>query len=377
MKKFLTGCLCVGLALSLCACGSSKSDSESETEDDNVYAYTLDIDKFVELGQYKNLTYTPVDTTVTDDEVEEQINTNLQANATYDQITDRAVQDGDTVNIDYTGKIDGEEFAGGSGSDYNLQIGSDTFIDGFEDGLIGKNPGETVTLNLTFPDDYSSEDLAGKDATFDVTINYIQGDQHIPELTDDFVASQSIDGVSTVDDYRSYIRQQLESQKESDAQSQELEELFEQAVSNSKIKKYPQVLLDQYEENYRSYYEQYASAYGLSFKDFLSQYMDETEDDFDKAAAEYAKQATANVLVVCAIAEEEGYEVTDEVYNEKAQEYAEQNGYDSVEALEKDYSKGYLTQTMINDYSVSVIQEGATASTAETETETETETESQ
>ena len=103
MKKFLTGCLCVGLALSLCACGSSKSDSESETEDDNVYAYTLDIDKFVELGQYKNLTYTPVDTTVTDDEVEEQINTNLQANATYDQITDRAVQDGDTVNIDYTG----------------------------------------------------------------------------------------------------------------------------------------------------------------------------------------------------------------------------------------------------------------------------------
>lgn len=171
MKKFLTGCLCVGLALSLCACGSSKSDSESETEDDNVYAYTLDIDKFVELGQYKNLTYTPVDTTVTDDEVEEQINTNLQANATYDQITDRAVQDGDTVNIDYTGKIDGEEFAGGSGSDYNLQIGSDTFIDGFEDGLIGKNPGETVTLNLTFPDDYSSEDLAGKDATFDVTIN--------------------------------------------------------------------------------------------------------------------------------------------------------------------------------------------------------------
>ena len=232
-------------------------------------------------------------------------------------------------------------------------------------------------MNLTFPDDYSSEDLAGKDATFDVTINYIQGDQHIPELTDDFVASQSIDGVSTVDDYRSYIRQQLESQKESDAQSQELEELFEQAVSNSKIKKYPQVLLDQYEENYRSYYEQYASAYGLSFKDFLSQYMDETEDDFDKAAAEYAKQATANVLVVCAIAEEEGYEVTDEVYNEKAQEYAEQNGYDSVEALEKDYSKGYLTQTMINDYSVSVIQEGATASTAETETETETETESQ
>ena len=84
--------------------------------------------------------------------------------------------------------------------------------------------------------------------------------------------------------------------------------------------------------------------------------MDETEDDFDKAAAEYAKQATANVLVVCAIAEEEGYEVTDEVYNEKAQEYAEQNGYDSVEALEKDYSKGYLTQTMINDYYVSVIQ---------------------
>lgn len=384
MKKILTVCLCAGLAVSLSACGSkngSETETATETEtamgEGEVYAYTFDTDKYITLGEYKGLTYTPIDTTVTDDEVNEQIQSNLEANATYDEITDRAVEDGDTVNIDYTGKMDGEEFDGGSATGYSLEIGSGTFIDGFEDGLIGKNPGDTVTLNLTFPDDYYDSDKAGKDVEFDVTINYIQGDQHIPELTDDFVSSQQIDGVSTVEEYTSYIRQQLEAEKQSDAQSQQLEEVFNKAVDNAELKDTPQELYDQYVANYKSYYQQYADAYGVSLEDFLSQYVQESEDDFNKEAEDYAQQATKNALVVCAIAKAEGYEVTDDIYNEKVAEYAEANGYDSVEDMEKDYSKGYLTQSIINEFSISVIQDNAVEGEAETETETETETESE
>ena len=220
MKKSLKlGVACLGVALLLCACGKgsanstdtaagsetesaaqsaseSASETETETEDTNAYAYDYDVESLVKLGDYKGLTYTETDTSVSDEEVESQINSTLTAHATPEQIKDRAVEDGDTVNIDYEGKIDGETFEGGTASGASLTIGSDSFIDGFEDGLIGVKPGEKKTLNLKFPDDYKTNpDLAGKAVVFDVTVNYIEGDDIVPELTDDFVRGLSITDV--------------------------------------------------------------------------------------------------------------------------------------------------------------------------------------
>ena len=230
MKRSLKlGAVCLGMAVLLCACGKGSTESTevassetetaqseavsetvAETEDTNVYPYEYDVESMVKLGEYKGLTYTETDVSVSDDEVESQINSTLTAHATAEQITDRAVEDGDTVNIDFEGKIDGKTFDGGTASGASLTIGSGAFIDGFEDGLIGVKPGDKTTLQLKFPDEYKTNtDLAGKDVTFDVTVNYIKGDDIVPELDDDFVKGLNIDGVSNVKEYRAYVKSQL------------------------------------------------------------------------------------------------------------------------------------------------------------------------
>ena len=357
MKKSLKlGAACLGVALLLCACGKgsanstdtaagsetesaaqsaseSASETETETEDTNAYAYDYDVESLVKLGDYKGLTYTETDTSVSDEEVESQINSTLTAHATPEQIKDRAVEDGDTVNID-----------------------------GFEDGLIGVKPGEKKTLNLKFPDDYKTNpDLAGKAVVFDVTVNYIEGDDIVPELTDDFVKGLSITDVSTVDEYRAYVKSQLQTNKESEAESSKQKELLQQAVDNAEIKEIPEELVTEYSAQYTSYYQQYASYFGMEFSDFLTQYMNQTEDDFNKDAADYGKQVAGNMLVVCAIAKAEKID-PDALYDEKVAQYAKQSGYSDVATLEKDYSQ--------NEEVLNVLEENAVA-VAPTETESE------
>ena len=375
MKKSLKlGAACLGVALLLCACGKgsanstdtaagsetesaaqsaseSASETETETEDTNAYAYDYDVESLVKIGDYKGLTYTETDTSVSDEEVESQINSTLTAHATPEQIKDRAVEDGDTVNIDYEGKIDGETFEGGTASGASLTIGSDSFIDGFEDGLIGVKPGEKKTLNLKFPDDYKTNpDLAGKAVVFDVTVNYIEGDDIVPE-------------------YRAYVKSQLQTNKSSEAESSKQKELLQQAVDNAEIKEIPEELVTEYSAQYTSYYQQYASYFGMEFSDFLTQYMNQTEDDFNKDAADYGKQVAGNMLVVCAIAKAEKID-PDALYDEKVAQYAKQSGYSDVATLEKDYSQKYLRQVIINEEVLNVLEENAVA-VAPTETESE------
>lgn len=393
MKRSLKlGAVCLGMAVLLCACGKGStestqaaseqteaSESESaqetvqETEDTNAYAYEYDVESMVKLGDYKDLTYTETDTSVSDEEVESQINSTLTAHATSEQIKDRAVEDGDTVNIDYEGKINGETFDGGSASGASLTIGSNTFIDGFEDGLIGVKPGEKKTLKLKFPDEYKTNpDLAGKDVTFDVTVNYIKGDDIVPELDDDFVKGLNIEDVSTVDEYRTYVKEQLQSNKESEAEKSKQSELLQQAVDNAEIKEIPEELVTQYASQYTDYYKQYASYFGMELSDFLTQYMSQTEDEFNQAAEDYGKEVAGNMLVVCAIAKAEKIDA-DTLYDEKVAQYAEQSGYSDAATLEKDYSKKYLTQVIINEEVLNVLESNAKAVTpAETEKATET-----
>ena len=201
MKKWLTALLAAAMVLSLAACGKdggeetaaesttaaeeteSAQESESAAEEaeepsDYVSAFDLgDINEYVELGEYKNIRVTAQDTEVTDEEVEEELNSQVENSVPdYEKITEGTVAEGDVANIDFVGRMDGEEFDGGSGEDFNLTIGSGQFIEGFESGLIGKNIGETVVLDLSFPEDYSKTkpELNGKPVEFTVTINYVQ-----------------------------------------------------------------------------------------------------------------------------------------------------------------------------------------------------------
>ena len=391
MKRSLKlGAACLGMAVLLCACGKGSTESTeaassetetaqseavsetvAETEDTNVYPYEYDVESMVKLGEYKGLTYTETDVSVSDDEVESQINSTLTAHATAEQITDRAVEDGDTVNIDFEGKIDGETFDGGTASGASLTIGSGTFIDGFEDGLIGVKPGDKTTLKLKFPDEYKTNaDLSGKDVTFDVTVNYIKGDDIVPELDDDFVKGLNIDDVSNVKEYRAYVKSQLQANKESEAEKSKQSELLQQAVDNAEIKEIPEELVTQYATQYTDYYKQYASYFGLELSDFLTQYMNQTEEEFNQSAEDYGKERAGYMLVVSAIAKAEKVDV-DALYDEKVAQYAEQSGYADAATLEKDYSKRYLNQIIINEEVQNILEENAKAvAPAETESET-------
>ena len=391
MKRSLKlGAVCLGMAVLLCACGKGSTESTeaassetetaqseavsetvAETEDTNVYPYEYDVESMVKLGEYKGLTYTETDVSVSDDEVESQINSTLTAHATAEQITDRAVEDGDTVNIDFEGKIDGKTFEGGTASGASLTIGSGTFIDGFEDGLIGVKPGDKTTLKLKFPDEYKTNtDLAGKDVTFDVTVNYIKGDDIVPELDDDFVKGLNIDDVSNVKEYRAYVKSQLQANKESEAEKSKQSELLQQAVDNAEIKEIPEELVTQYATQYTDYYKQYASYFGLELSDFLTQYMNQTEEEFNQSAEDYGKERAGYMLVVSAIAKAEKVDV-DALYDEKVAQYAEQSGYADAATLEKDYSKRYLNQIIINEEVQNILEENAKAVVpAETESET-------
>ena len=391
MKRSLKlGAVCLGMAVLLCACGKGSTESTeaassetetaqseavsetvAETEDTNVYPYEYDVESMVKLGEYKGLTYTETDVSVSDDEVESQINSTLTAHATAEQITDRAVEDGDTVNIDFEGKIDGKTFDGGTASGASLTIGSGTFIDGFEDGLIGVKPGDKTTLKLKFPDEYKTNtDLAGKDVTFDVTVNYINGDEIVPELDDDFVKGLNIDDVSNVKEYRAYVKSQLQANKESEAEKSKQSELLQQAVDNAEIKEIPEELVTQYATQYTDYYKQYASYFGLELSDFLTQYMNQTEEEFNQSAEDYGKERAGYMLVVSAIAKAEKVDV-DALYDEKVAQYAEQSGYADAATLEKDYSKRYLNQIIINEEVQNILEENAKAVVpAETESET-------
>ncbi|MBT9773589.1 trigger factor [Coprococcus catus] len=391
MKRSLKlGAVCLGMAVLLCACGKGSTESTeaassetetaqseavsetvAETEDTNVYPYEYDVESMVKLGEYKGLTYTETDVSVSDDEVESQINSTLTAHATAEQITDRAVEDGDTVNIDFEGKIDGKTFDGGTASGASLTIGSGTFIDGFEDGLIGVKPGDKTTLKLKFPDEYKTNtDLAGKDVTFDVTVNYIKGDDIVPELDDDFVKGLNIDDVSNVKEYRAYVKSQLQANKESEAEKSKQSELLQQAVDNAEIKEIPEELVTQYATQYTDYYKQYASYFGLELSDFLTQYMNQTEEEFNQSAEDYGKERAGYMLVVSAIAKAEKVDV-DALYDEKVAQYAEQSGYADAATLEKDYSKRYLNQIIINEEVQNILEENAKAVVpAETESET-------
>lgn len=244
-KKILYRTTACALALSLTAvlagCGSS-ADSESTAEtataetataetavDESAYAYLADFSYsqgFDENGYLKGVTALDYVTLpddyaditidaslgeVTDEDVTDYINNSILSNfKTTNQITDRAAALGDTVNIDYVGTIDGEEFDGGSYEGYNLELGSGSFIDDFEDQIVGHTPGETFDVTVTFPEDYPQGDLAGKDAVFNTTLNYIS-ETVLPELTDSWVADNLTDpmGLSDVASLQSFVKNQI------------------------------------------------------------------------------------------------------------------------------------------------------------------------
>ncbi len=218
-------CLVAATSVLLTACGVESELSKTKTED------------YVELGQYKGLEVSVERPKVDDEYTQNYINYVLTQNAELQEVTGRAAQNGDILNIDYAGEKDGVAFEGGTASGKDLMLGSHTFIDGFEDGLIGKNKGDKVDLNLTFPENYAKKELAGQDVVFHVTVNKIQ-ESVVPELTDETVKKIQPD-CDNVEDYKAFVQNLLTEDAEKYYDQQLSSKLIEAAKAGATFKNDP------------------------------------------------------------------------------------------------------------------------------------------
>ena len=364
MKKriyLMTAISAVAIALTACGgnAGNNKSTGGSTATGSAVSSDTTGAatgasiefnpaDYIEKLADYKGLEYTKQDVSVTDAEVDEKVKSFLEAYP--EKITDRAVKKGDNVNIDFEGKKDGVAFDGGTAKGFNLKIGSNSFIPGFEDGLIGKKPGETVDLNLKFPDDYkNSEELKGAKVVFTVKINYIVGETPT-ELTDELVKANT--EFKTAAEYKADIRKKLETIKSAEEKENVQKELLEKVVTASSIKSVPEVAENKYYGQIMDYWKNVAAKYGMELKDLVQNQLKLTEEKFEEEVKKQAELSARILVVVREIAEAEKINVSDEEYKTALNTYYENSGANAamdLDAYEKQVGKGNVMDIVLND----------------------------
>ena len=292
------------------------------------------------MGEYKGIEVTAEAPAVTDEYLQSYIDYVLQSNMVTTDITDRAVQNGDFTNIDYEGKIDGVAFDGGTAQGYDLEIGSGSFIPGFEDGLIGAAIGETRDVTVTFPESYPSEEVAGKEAVFTVTVNSIHTET-IPELTDELV--KGLEGnCSTVDEYRQYAYELLMEDEQSTHDSNAQMDILAKVVENSEFKEPPAEMVTRYYDRIKSNMSSYAAMYGYDLESFMA-----ATGSSEEQLQESAEQASREIIAMKAIADAENLNVTDEDMDEELAKNAGDYGYEDVEEYKKALDlKGYKEYMM-------------------------------
>lgn len=316
MKKRLLAGLLAGIMI-LTGCAQSTG---LETDEIKISCY-----KGVEVAEVEK------PSEVTDEEVEAEIQAMLEANATYKEITDRAVKNGDTVDISYVGKVDGKEFDGGSADNYSLVIGSGTFIDGFEDSVIGHKTGETFDWNGKFPEEYT-ESLAGKDVVFTITVNKITVEEK-SELNDEFVKTVA-ENATTVEEYKEEVRTNLAKASQEQYEYTLKANAWNEVLKNTEVLVWPESV----EESYNEALEQYksiAEMYGMEWEEFVTDQMGSSLEDFETEMYAQVQESEKEMLVTKAIAEKEGIELTDEVYEEQLAVMAALYGYPDAETLKQ------------------------------------------
>lgn len=350
---------------------SSLADEPKVSErEDYVGVHELNMDEYVVLNDYKNMKITAHKPELTDESIESYINANLLVG----NITDRAVKEGDIADIDYVGKKDGVAFDGGTAQGYQLEIGSGTFIDGFEDGLVGVMPGETVDLNLTFPENYGSEELAGADVVFTVTVNSILGSAEYATVTDEEMASLGIE--ATKEELWEKAKAAVEEENEATFKANAMNAILSQIFEESEVSSVPQNLVDEEVQNYLVYLESMAAMYGMDVETLVSSAQGVTLDEFKLQLEESSKETVEQYLIVEAILRAEGLEVTEEMVNEKAAEEATLYGYESAEKLVEEVGYTSYRMYMVRDLVCERLNEIITVeATSEVETMTEATTE--
>ncbi len=272
----------------------------------------------VELGTYKGVEVSKADTEVTDADIEEELKKVQDQNSRTVSIEDRAVKDGDMTVIDFEGFVDGVAFDGGKGENYPLTIGSHSFIDNFEDQIIGMNIGDEKEINVTFPEDYHAENLKGKPATFKVSVKEIK-EKQLPELDDDF--AQDVSDFDTLAEYKEDLKKKIAERKEADAKSKKESEVLAKVVEASNMD-IPQAMIDTQVNRMVEDFAMRLQQQGLSVEQYF-QYTGLTPDKIMEDMKPEAVKRIKNSLVLEAIAKAENIEVSDEEFEEELKKMAD------------------------------------------------------
>lgn len=297
---------------------------EVDKEKGAILAATVTVKPEVTLGEYKGLTYTDISEFATDEDVYVEIQKELEKNSRLIAITDRPVEKDDIVTIDYEGFIDGVAFQGGKDSDHKLTIGSKSFIDTFEDQLIGKNIGDSVEVNVTFPESYGTKELAGKPALFNVDIKEIEK-KEFPDLDDEF--ARDVSEFDTLEQYKFSIKEAIEEEKRKEKENTISDELVKKAIENIEVDVPPIMIENQMNQMVNDFDRRLQSS-GLSIDTYL-QYMRQDYNTFKESYRESAEFNTKARLTLEAIAKLENIESTDEEVTGEILKIAESVGVDA------------------------------------------------
>lgn len=351
MKKRVAKVMAMLLAVSVLAgCGSDGDKPLGQ----------LNVDKYVTLGDYNNLNVSVTPEEVTEEQVElTMIDIYLDyVTADAGGITDRAVEVGDTINLDYVGKKDGVAFANGSAKGDQLTIGSGRFIDGFEDGLIGVMPGETVDLDLRFPDGYGNPDLAGQDVVFTVTVNFIMPEiAGIEDLQDEVMPYIEFADSSTVEEFRQFVYDALLEVAQENYTAELQSAIIDELVAQCEFKSLPEGMLEESRKTLTENLENVAAQLGATSEAVVSYYNGMSVEEYVET---YASQGVKRNLAFQAIANNEGLAVDDEELQAALEEYVANSGFASEEAFLGDATKedfrDFLMIQNVIDYLVEKVQ---------------------
>lgn len=376
-KKLVMLCLAGIMVFGITACGDKtamvtnnsevSTESESDTtevqtensvqqnetkvseREDYISVADINIEEYFTLADYKNMTVTAEKPEITDELIENYINSELLVG----EITDRAVKEGDIANIDYVGKKDGVAFEGGTASGAQLEIGSGTFIAGFEEGLVGVMPGETVDLNLTFPENYHSADLAGQKVVFTVTVNSIIGSADYATVTEEQLKSLGVE-FSNKEELWETGKKELEQQADMVYELNIDNAIDEKLIADNQIENVPAHLVDEEIQTYNLYMENIAvNEYGIDLETYVTLYGNITMEQYNTQLKKMSETTVKSYLIYEAVFRAENMEITDEMIKERAQKEAPNYNMTSGEELLENVGytpfRMYMVKEMVLD----------------------------
>lgn len=332
MKKITVILMITVLVLCLMTgCGTKK-----EIVTPNISPYDqLNYEEYIELPDYMSFDFEAQPVEITDDQVQAEIDSRLQAASTETkEITEGTVQEGDKVKIAFKGTLeDGSSPEGMNSDGYDLQLGAASMIDGFQEGLYGATIGEPVTLELQFPDPYTmNEELSGKPVTFEVTV-LSKTETIMQELNEEFIKKDSEDNAATEEEYREYIKGVLKTEAEENALFDAKTSLYQQTVMASNVIKRPDGEVEAMTESLKEQYKNYVESNGMNWEDYLESIGG--EEAYNDGIAQLAQTQIDNKLVVFALCDKEGLQLTDEEYTEELLKYVEAAGGESIKDFEE------------------------------------------